>query len=123
MPGSSLAPSSLTSRALGALILGALASVLGGLMLGEYQFSGLLPYGAGLLFGLVIGELVAELGRQRSWPVALLAAPLVAGGLGLAVRISTGEGLEPFPIAGWIAIALGVLAVTWRTGPSRRRTH
>jgi hypothetical protein len=120
MAGSSEGPQ-LTGRAIGALVLAALACVLGGLMLGEYQFDGALPYVAGALFGLVIGELVAELGKVRSWSVAVLSAPLVAGGLGLAVRISTGEGLEPFPVGGWAAIALGVVAVTWRTAPARPR--
>ena len=37
------------------------------------------------------------------------------------VRISTGEGLEPFPVGGWAAIALGALSVAWRTGPPLRR--
>lgn len=120
MAGSSAGPL-LTGRALGALVLAALASTLGGLMLGEYQFVGALPYVAGVLFGLLIGELVAELGKVRSWLVAMLAVPLVAGGLGLAVRISTGEGLEPFPVGGWAAIGLGALAVAWRTGPPLRR--
>ena len=117
MDASSAAPPALTARALGALLLAAAASVLGGLMLGEYEFRGFLPYGAGVLFGLVIGELVAEVGQVRSWAVAVLAAPLVAAGLGLALRISTGQGLEPIPPAGWAAMVLGAASVAWRTGP------
>ena len=68
-----LPPGTELLRAAIALLLGALASVLGAFILGEYQFEGYLPIGAGLLFGLVVGELVVELGKRRTAPVALLA--------------------------------------------------
>jgi hypothetical protein len=115
MPSSPGAPL-LTARAAATLVVAAFACALGGLILGEYQFEGALPYGAGLLFGLVVGELVAELGRVRSWLVALLSAAMVAAALALAVYISTGRGLNPFPMAGWAAIAIGAATVAWRTG-------
>ncbi|MEO7557312.1 MAG: hypothetical protein ABIV94_11985 [Acidimicrobiales bacterium] len=115
----------ITGRGLAALVAAAAVCVLGGLMLGEYEFQGVLPYAAGLLFGLVIGEIIAEVGQVRSWLMAVLSAPLVAGGLGLAVRISTGEGLEPMPASGWAAMVLGAACVAWRTGPwsVRSRPH
>src|SRR5207237_3831698 len=91
----SMPPSPLvTPRAAVALVLGAFASAIGGLILGEYDFSGAMPYAAGLLFGLVIAEIVLELGRVRSWLVGAIAGGCVAGALGWAAWISSGEGLR-----------------------------
>jgi hypothetical protein len=109
----------LTSRAAGTLALAALASALGALILGEYDFSGLTPYVTALLFALVLGELVAEVGRLRSWVVAGASAALVALALGWAAWINSGSGLRPFPRAAWGAMVVGVVVVTWRTGPRR----
>ncbi len=106
----------LTVRATVALALAAAACALGALILGEYQFSGVTPYAAGALFGLVIGELVVEVGRLRSPVVAVAAAVLVAGALLWAAWISTGEGLRPLPGEVWPAMALGAACAGWRTG-------
>jgi hypothetical protein len=105
-----------TPRAAAALVLGAAASALGGLILGEYDFSGATPYAAGLLFGLVVAELVLEVGKLRSWLVGLVAAACVAAGLGWAAWISSGEGLRPFPRPAWAAMAIGALTCGWRAG-------
>ena len=105
-----------TPRATGALVVGAAASAIGALILGEYDFSGAMPYAAGLLFGLVIAEVVLELGRLRSWLVAGVAAACVAGALGWAAWISSGEGLRPYPLPAWAAMAIGALTCLWRAG-------
>ena len=104
-----------------AVVVAALASAFGGVVLGEYQFEGLMPYGAGLLFGLVVGELVVTVGRSRSAVLACVSGVLVAGGLGWAAWISSVEGLRPFPVLGWVAMAIGALATVGRVGEWRRR--
>jgi hypothetical protein len=93
-----------------------LASIVGALVLGEYQFEGLMPFGAGLLFGLVVGELVVSIAHSRSRVLACVSAVLVACGLGWAAWISSGEGLRPFPAMGWVAMALGAVATLARVG-------
>ena len=45
--------------------MGALLCALGALILGEYEFSGVTPIGAGILFGLVISEVVIEICGTR----------------------------------------------------------
>ena len=45
-------------------------AVLGALILGEYDFKGTLPFVAGPLFGLVLGEVGVSAGRTRSVVVA-----------------------------------------------------
>ena len=104
-----------------AVLLAAVASAFGGVVLGEYQFDGLMPYGAGLLFGLVVGELVVTVARSRSVVLGAVSGALVAAGLGWAAWISSGEGLRPFPALGWVAMAVGALATVGRVGEWRRR--
>jgi hypothetical protein len=109
-------------RLLVAVAVAALASAFGGVVLGEYQFDGLMPYGAGLLFGLVVGELVVTVSHSRSLVLGAVCGALVAAGLGWAAWISSGEGLRPFPVLGWVAMAVGALATTARVGEWRRAT-
>lgn len=99
-----------------ALVAAALACALGGVILGEYEFTGLTPIPTGVLFGLVISEIVIEIGRVRAPALAVITAAMVAGALYWAAWISSGDGLKPFPSGGWIAMACGALAAGWRTG-------
>jgi hypothetical protein len=105
------------------VLVAALASALGGLVLGEYQFEGLMPFGAGLLFGLVVGELVVSVARSRGPILAVVSSALVVGGLGWAAWISSGEGLRPFPTLAWVSMAIGAVSTATRIGEWRRRTR
>src|ERR1700738_770169 len=112
----------LTARAAGALVLAALACALGALFLGEYEFEGVMPFGAGLLFGLVIAELVVEVGRLHSPVVVVCTALFVGAALGGAAWRSAGSGLRPYPTGGWIAIAIGTAVSGFRAaGVGRAR--
>jgi hypothetical protein len=102
------------------IVSAAAASALGALILGEYEFSGATPIGAGILFGLVISEIVLEIGATRAPLVGVLTAAMVAGGLGWAAWVSSGEGLRPFPTGAWLAMAVGAVAAGARTGGWRR---
>ena len=103
-----------------ALVVTAVLCALGALILGEYEFSGATPIGAGILFGLVVSEIVVEIGRTRHPVVGLVTAALVAGSLGWASWVSSGEGLRPFPTGGWVAMAIGAVVAGWRSGGWRR---
>ena len=101
------------------LVVAAAAGALGALLLGEYDFSGWLPWFAGPVMGGVLAELAAEIGRRRSWVVGVVAGSFAAAGLLWAAWISTGEGLSPLPGAVWPAMGLAVLAATaWLWAPS-----
>lgn len=93
----------------------------GALILGEYEFSGVTPVGAGLLFGLVISEIVLEIGRTRHPVLGVLSAALVAAALAWAGYVSSGRGLRPFPNGAWVAMAFGAVAAGARTGRWRQR--
>jgi hypothetical protein len=99
-----------------AVVVAALACALGALILGEYEFSGATPVGAGVLFGLVVSEIVIEIAGVRSRVLGVVTAAFVAGGLGWAGYVSSGEGLRPFPTGAWVAMALGAVAAGWRVG-------
>lgn len=104
-----------------ALVIAALVCVAGALILGEYEFTGLTPFAAGVLFGLVVSEFVLEIGKVRNPLVGVLTGAMVAGALGWAAWISSGEGLRPFPALGWVAMGLGAVTAAARTGGWR--TH
>ena len=94
----------------------AVACGIGALILGEYEFSGATPIGAGVLFGLVVSEIVIEVGATRAPIIGVVTAALVAGALAWAAWLSSGEGLRAFPTGGWVAMALGAVAAGARTG-------
>lgn len=88
------------------VMCGVLAAALGALILGEYEFTGSLPFIAGPLFGLVIGEVVVAAGRDRSLAVALLAAGTAFAGIVWAGWIDSSEGVEPVKDLVWVAALL-----------------
>ena len=103
-------PSAAMVRSVAGLLVAALAAVLGALILGEYQFEGLMPVIAGLLFGLAVAEIAVEIGRRPTWGVALACGAFTAVGLAWAGWISAGEGLGPVPGGAWLAAAIGAVA-------------
>jgi len=109
-------------RALLGLLCAAAAAALGALILGEYEFSGSLPYLAGPLFGLVIGEVVVSVGRTRAIAVALPAGALAFGGIAWAGWIDSSEGVEPVKALVWVAAGLAAATALVRTTGLRHRT-
>lgn len=104
-----------------ALVCAAAAAALGALILGEYEFTGTLPYVAGPLFGLAIGELVVGVGRTRSAVVGIGAGALAFGGIAWAGWIDSGQGLEPVRGAVWVAATLAAVTALVRTTGMLRR--
>lgn len=104
------------------VVCGALVAALGALILGEYEFTGTLPFVAGPLFGLVIGEVVVGVGRARSLVVGAAAAALAFGGIAWAGWIDSSEGVEPVKGLVWVAAALAAVAAGVRTVGMRRPT-
>jgi hypothetical protein len=108
-------------RAVLGIVAATVACALGALILGEYEFSGATPIAAGVLFGLVISEIVIEVGATRSPVIGILTAALVAGSLAWAAWVSSGEGLRPFPSGAWLAMGCGAVAAGVRTWGWRRQ--
>jgi hypothetical protein len=108
-------------RAAGAVVCVGLTSVLAALILGEYEFRGTLPFVAGPLFGLILGEVAVGVGRSRSPVVGGISAACGFGALVWAGWINSGEGLEPIHRMIWVAAALAA-ATAWLRIVGLRRT-
>jgi hypothetical protein len=115
------------------LILAAAAAlavgVLGALLLGEYPFDGLTVLGAGVVFGLFIGEAaVGVAGSQRDLRLACAGAVIGLAAMTWAGWITTARDLSRLGAAGWAAIVLAGasaflrigLGLILRKGPTRR---
>lgn len=109
-----------TLRAGLGVVCGVLAGALGALILGEYEFTGLLPFVAGPLFGLVIGEVLVGVGRDRSPVVALAGAVIGFAGIVWAGWIDSSEGVEPVKALVWVAAVLAAAAAGARVSGLRR---
>jgi hypothetical protein len=97
-----------------ALAATGLAAAMGALIIGEYELVGFTPYVAGLLFGLAVAEVELTVGRDARVPAAVSAAVLAAAGWLWASWISSGQGVAPFPIGGWLgAVVAGVVGFGW----------
>lgn len=102
------------------VLCAAAVAALGALILGEYEFTGSLPFVAGPLLGLAIGELVVGVGRSRSVPVALAAAAVSFGGIAWAGWIDSSEGVEPVKGLVWVSAGLAAAVAGLRTAGLRR---
>ncbi len=102
---------------------GAAVSGFGALIVGEYEFEGILPLLAGVVLGLLVSEAVALGGQWRGWVPAVVSAVLAAAGILWGGWIDSGEGLEAYPALAWAgaATAAAVAVVRTRPRPGPRR--
>ncbi len=107
-------------RAALGVLCGVATAALGALILGEYEFTGSLPFAAGPLLGLAIGEVTVGVGRVRTVPMAVVAAALGFGAITWAGWISSGEGLEPIKPLVWVAAVLAAVTAGVRTARLHR---
>ncbi|MEX2294125.1 MAG: hypothetical protein WD691_10105 [Acidimicrobiales bacterium] len=93
-------------RALLAVVCGAATAALGALMLGEYEFTGPLPFVAGPLFGLVVAEVMLAVGQLRTALAAATAGALAFAGIAWAGWIDSTQGVEPVKGLAWVSACL-----------------
>lgn len=109
-------------RQLLAGVVAVAGSALGALILGEYDMAGATPFVSGVLFGLVVAELVLTIAKPR--PARSTAAAAVAApGLGMvwAVWISAGRSWHYVPGGAWAGVALAPVAAAFWLRTGRRR--
>jgi len=98
------------------VVLAIAVALLGAKIVGEYEFRGYVPFVAGPLFGLVVAEIAVSVAGRRDILESAVAALATAAGLAWGTWLSTSEGVEPWPVLGWAAIALGIVVAGARTG-------
>ena len=103
------------------VVVGAGTAWLGALSLGEYEFTGMLPWIAGPLFGLMVGEVVVSIGRSHHVAVAALVAALSFAGIAWAGWIDSTQGVEPVKPAVWASATLAAAVGYLRTAGLPRR--
>jgi ABC-type Mn2+/Zn2+ transport system permease subunit len=109
-------PGASITRLIAGIVLGAALAALGALLLGEYPFTGVMPYISGVLFALVVAEVIVSVSYRSDRATAVAAAICTAGGLAWGVWISVGEGKAPIPIGGWVAVIIGAVVALVRGG-------
>jgi hypothetical protein len=108
-------------RVLLGIVVGAASAWLGALILGEYEFTGMLPWIAGPLFGLMVGEVVVGIGRARHPVIGVLVAALSFAGIAWAGWIDSTQGVEPLKPLVWVSAGLaGVTGYLRAAGLPRR---
>jgi hypothetical protein len=104
-----------------AVLAAAAVAALGGVILGEYEFTWTLAPIAGVLFGLFVAEATVTIGRERGLTWAVWTAVCSAAGLAWAGWISVRRTHHGLQGAAWAAIVLGALAAGLRARPVSER--
>lgn len=121
-PRSGAGPEAGRGRPVLAVVVGAAASGLSALILGEYSMAGFTPVVAGVLLGVAMGELLLTLARTPDWPTAAAAAVLTDAALGVGTWIGYHD-RHQVPFGLWIALVLGTVASAgWIRSSARRAT-
>jgi hypothetical protein len=108
-------------RDLAAVAAAAAIAALGALLLGEYELDGATPLIAGVLFGLVLAEVVVAVRGRSDVPTAVVSAVLAAAGMVGAAWISSGNDWSFVPALGWVGVAVGAAAAAaWVRAAGRR---
>ena len=104
-----------------AVLVAAAVAFVAAVILGEYELVGLRPILAGVLFGVVVGEVLATVARRPD-PYLLGAAALLAeAGLVWATWISTGRDLGLAAGTAWGGVVAGAVAAPlWLRSAGRR---
>jgi hypothetical protein len=99
---------------------GAATAALGALIVGEYPFRGWMPFVAGVLFGLVVAEVMVTVAMGATAVLGVAAAALAAAGLAYAARIDSGYGLHRIGAQAWAGVVIAAVVAGARAG---RRTR
>lgn len=104
-----------------AVVAGAAVAAFGALIVGEYEFSGVVPVIAGLVLGLLVSEAVALGGQWRGWVPALFAGVAAALAILWGGWIDSGQGIGPYPALAWVGGGIAALTAIARARPRRPR--
>jgi hypothetical protein len=105
-----------------AVLAAALGAALAALIMAEYEFEGYTPWAAGLAVGVLVGEIVAALGRWTG-PVAMtVCAAIAAGGVLWGGWLEADGGVEPYSGLAYAAAALAGAVAAWTVRPKRAPT-
>lgn len=98
-------------------VLAAIAAALAALIVSEYEFVGITPWAAGLAIGVLVGEVMAGLGRWHG-RVAMVAAAVIAfAAVVWGEWIESDSGVEPYSKVAFAAAAVAAAVAAWNVRP------
>lgn len=100
------------------VIVGVLAAALAALIVSEYEFVGFTPWAAGLAIGVLVGEVLATLGKLRGRAVMVLAAVLAAGAVLWGEWLESESGVEQYAKVAFGAAVVAAVVAAWSVRPS-----
>ena len=104
-----------------AFVAAVAAAALSGAILGEYDITGATPIIGGILFGIVVGEVVLVVAKGSDRMLAIAAGCATAAGLVLAIWDSSAH-FRFVHAWSWAAVAVGpVAAYVWVVRGSARQ--
>jgi hypothetical protein len=104
-----------------AVLVGAAVSAVSALILGEYELKGVMAGVAGVLFGVVIAEVIVAVGKHPPAAVAVISGLLAAAAMAWSGWIAAGRTWHYFGTARWVALAISaVTAPLWVRSAGRR---
>lgn len=108
-------------RLAAAVVLGLATAAAGAVVLGDYPLSGSVPWVAAVLIPALIGVVMSAVAGGHRRPLWVATGPLGLGALAWGVRIATGWGLDPVPVAVWASLGVGLVwPVVWGLAVSGR---
>ncbi|HEX4979208.1 MAG TPA: hypothetical protein VFV35_04010 [Acidimicrobiales bacterium] len=109
------------TRPVAGVVTAALASAFGAVLLGEQPLEGTTALVAGVLFGVVVAEVLVSVARAGDGYLALAAGVLTQAGFVWALYIETGHALDEAAPSGWAGAALAAAAAAaWVRSAARR---
>lgn len=91
------------------------------MILAEYELTGLTPVVAGLLFGVIVAEVVTVIGRRHDPVTAAACAAFASGGMVWGAWLSSGDDWSYVPGGVWVGVVLAAAAAfVWIRNPGRR---
>ena len=104
-----------------AVLVGAAVAAAAALILGEYELKGVMAVVAGILFGVVIAEVMVAIDKHPSLAVALLSGVYAAIAMAWSGWIAAGRTWHYFGRSRWIALVVAaVVAPLWIRSAGRR---
>ena len=99
------------------VIAAALGAAFAALVISEYEFVGFTPWAAGLAVGVLVGEVVGNVGRWRGRAAMLVSAALAAGSIVWGQWLESDSGVEAYSTVAFAAAALAAAVAAWNVRP------
>jgi hypothetical protein len=82
-------------------------------IMAEYEFEGFTPWLAAIAVGILVGEVVAGVGRWRGTAAMVVCAVIATGSLLWGEWLESDSGVEKWAAVAWAAAALAAGVAAW----------